>query len=71
MIVDFDIGGVLIPSLLVIALVALVATVALIRFLAVAGIYRAFVYPSLVELAIFSIVYGLLVEHMPFIGLFK
>ncbi|WP_324695220.1 DUF1656 domain-containing protein [Novosphingobium sp. RL4] len=71
MIVDLNLGGVLIPGLLVLAFVALVATIAVIRLLSVAGIYRAFAYRPLVELATFAIIYGLLVQHLPSIGLLR
>jgi hypothetical protein len=64
MIVDFHIGGVLIPGLLVRAVFALVATVAAIRLLRVVGIYRLFVYRPLVELAAFTIIYGLIVQDL-------
>ncbi|MFN4011344.1 MAG: DUF1656 domain-containing protein [Pannonibacter sp.] len=69
MIVDLNLGGVLIPGLLVLAFVALVATIAVIRLLSVAGIYRLFAYRPLVELAIFAIICGLLVQYLPSIGL--
>ncbi|MEW9310650.1 DUF1656 domain-containing protein [Labrys neptuniae] len=71
MIVDLNVGGVLIPGLLVLAFAALAGTIAVIRILSVAGIYRVFAYRSLVELATFAIVYGLLVQHLPSIGLFQ
>lgn len=71
MIIDLNLGGVLIPGLLVLAFVALVATIAVIRLLSVSGIYRVFAYRPLVELATFAIIYGLLVQHLPSIGLFQ
>ncbi|MDR6668456.1 DUF1656 domain-containing protein [Rhizobium sp. 1399] len=71
MIVDLNIGGVLIPGLLVLVFVALVATIAVIRLLVVAGIFRLFAYRPLVELATFTIIYGLLVQHLPSTGLFQ
>ncbi|PRD42299.1 DUF1656 domain-containing protein [Phyllobacterium phragmitis] len=69
MILDLSIGGVLIPGLLVFALIALVATMVVIRFLAATGVTRLFAYRPLVELATFVIIYGLLVQHLPSIGL--
>lgn len=69
MIIDLNLSGVLIPGLLVLAFVALVATIAVIRLLSVAGIYRVFAYRPLVELATFAIIYGLLAQHLPSIGL--
>ena len=68
MIVDLDVGGVLIPGLLALVFVAIFATVAIIRLLRVVGIYRLFAHWPLVELAIFALIYGLLVQHLPSIG---
>ncbi|CAN7239784.1 MULTISPECIES: DUF1656 domain-containing protein [Pseudomonas] len=68
MIVDLDVGGVLIPGLLALVFVAIFATVAIIRVLRVVGIYRLFAHWPLVELAIFALIYGLLVQHLPSIG---
>lgn len=69
MIADVAIGGVLIPGLLVLACLALVATFVMIRVLAALGIYRLFIHRPLVDLATFAIIYGLLVQHLPPIGL--
>lgn len=71
MIVDLNIGGVLIPGLLVLAIVALVGTVVVLRIFTIAGIARAFAYRPLVELATFATLYGLLVQFLPPIGLFQ
>ena len=68
MIVDLNLGGVLVPALLVLACVALVATILVIRLLSVTGIHRALACRSLVDLAIFAIIYGLLVQHLPSLG---
>ncbi|KQW41507.1 MULTISPECIES: DUF1656 domain-containing protein [Pseudomonas] len=68
MIVDLDVGGVLIPGLLALVFVAIFTTVAIIRGLRVVGIYRLFAHWPLVELAIFALIYGLLVQHLPSIG---
>jgi len=69
MFVDLNVGGVLIPGLVVIAFVALVATMVLLRLFGAAGLHRRFAYPPLVELATFIIIYGLLVQYLPLIGL--
>ncbi|MBW9076382.1 DUF1656 domain-containing protein [Rhizobium pusense] len=69
MIVDLNVGGVLIPGLVVLAFVALVATMALLRLFTASGLSRRFVYRPLVELATFVIIYGLLVQYLPSIGL--
>lgn len=69
MIVDLNIGDVLIPGLVVLAFIALVATMATLPLFAAAGLHRLFAYRPLVELATFVIIYGLLVQHLPSIGL--
>ncbi|MBP2230090.1 fatty-acid desaturase [Azospirillum agricola] len=68
MIVDLSVGGVLIPGLVVLALAALVATMAVVRLLAVTGIHRLFAHRALVELAVFVLLYGLLVRCLPSVG---
>lgn len=69
MIVDLNLGGVLIPGLLVLAFVALAATTAMIRCLSRTAIHRLFAYRPLIELAVFVILYGLLVQYLLLIGL--
>ncbi|MGQ9369158.1 DUF1656 domain-containing protein [Azospirillum sp. ST 5-10] len=69
MIVDLNIGGVFIPGLVVLAFIALIATMATMRFFAATGISRLFAYRPLVEIATFLFIYGLLVQHLPRIGL--
>lgn len=69
MIVDLNVGGVLIPGLVVLAFIALVATMAALRLLAASSLHRWFAYRPLVELAAFIIIYGLLVQYLPSIGL--
>ncbi|MBC8716761.1 DUF1656 domain-containing protein [Ochrobactrum sp. Marseille-Q0166] len=69
MIVDLDVGGVLMPGLVALAFVALIATMAVLRLLAASGLNRLFAYRPLVELATFVIIYGLLVLYLPLIGL--
>ncbi|MFS2327575.1 DUF1656 domain-containing protein [Brucella sp. H1_1004] len=69
MIVDLNIGGVLIPGLVVIAFVALVATMSVLRLFTASGLNRRFACRPLVELVTFVIIYGLLVQYLPSIGL--
>jgi ABC-type arginine/histidine transport system permease subunit len=71
MIADLDLGGVILPGLLVLAMAALAATVAVIRLLARARLTRLFAYQPLVELAVFALLYGLLVQVVSSIGLFS
>lgn len=65
MIADVVIGGVFLPGLVVLALLALGLTGILSRALALAGAYRLFAYRPLLDLAIFVIIYGLLVQSVP------
>ncbi|GEO82100.1 DUF1656 domain-containing protein [Pararhodospirillum oryzae] len=69
MIVDLNVGGVLIPGLVALAFIALVVTMAVLRLFAASGFHRRFAYRPLVELATFVIIYGLLVQYLPSIGL--
>ncbi|WP_372070292.1 DUF1656 domain-containing protein (plasmid) [Tistrella mobilis] len=71
MITDLALGGVFIPGLLVLAILALIATLLVIRVLVVTGLSRLFASRPLVELAVFAIIYGLLLQHLPSTGLFQ
>lgn len=68
MIADLVIGGVLIPGLLVLAILALIGTVLVLRLLAIAGVTRLFASRPLVELATFALLYALLVQFAPSTG---
>lgn len=70
MISDLNIDGVLVPGLLALACLALVATVAVMRLLAVTGLLRRLALPALTEIAVFTILYGLLVQVLPATGSF-
>ncbi|HKU06940.1 MAG TPA: DUF1656 domain-containing protein [Bradyrhizobium sp.] len=70
MILDLAIGGVLIPGLLVLALLALVGTFAALHLLAAAGIRRLFGSWAVVEIALFTILFALLVQYLPTNGIF-
>lgn len=69
MIADIAIGGVLLPGLLVIALVALIGAAIVLRLLTLTGADRAFAHGPLVELAAFVILFGLLAQYLPSSGL--
>jgi hypothetical protein len=58
---DIVLGGVYMPALLLLGVVALVATGLLSRLINLAGGYRFIVYRPLVDLALFVLVLGLLV----------
>ncbi|MBB4096383.1 DUF1656 domain-containing protein [Ochrobactrum pecoris] len=71
MIPDFNIGGVLLPGLLVLAVAAIVVTIAVVRLLAVAGIFRALAYRPLIEIAVFIIIYALFLQSLTSSGAFS
>lgn len=71
MILDLDLGGVFLPGLLVLALAALAGTVALVRLFTAAGLFRLTASRPLVELATFALLYGLLLQALPFSGTFQ
>ncbi|MEE2916539.1 MAG: DUF1656 domain-containing protein [Pseudomonadota bacterium] len=62
MISDLDIAGILVPGLLALAYLALVATVLLLRLLAVTGLSRRLALPALTEIAVFILLYSLLMR---------
>ncbi len=68
MITDLNVGGVFVPGLLVLAIIALFATVMVIRLLYFAGICRVFAYRPIVELTTFAIIYALLSQYLPSTG---
>lgn len=69
MIADLNVGGVLIPGLVVLAIIALLANFALLRLLAAAGFNRLLANRQFAEIATFVIIYGLLVRYRSLIGL--
>lgn len=62
---EFDIGGVFFSSVLVSALVALIATTALHKVLVWAGLYRRIWHPALFEAGLFVIVWAGVVTFRP------
>ena len=58
---DVVIGGVYLPALLLLGVIALILTGLLARLINLAGGYRFVVYRPLVDLALFVIILGLLV----------
>lgn len=70
MIADLDIDGVLVPGMLARACLALLATVILLRFLGLTGLSRRLALPALTEIAVFLLLFGLLVQVLPATGLF-
>lgn len=60
MIGEISIGGVFVPTLLLLGVIALLLTGLLVRLMAFAGLYRFVAYRALVDLSLFVIVFGLL-----------
>ena len=58
---EVSLGGVYMPGLLLLAIVALAATAVLTRLLGLIGAYRLFAYRPLVDVAIYVITLGALV----------
>lgn len=57
---ELTIGGVYLPAILLLAVIAVVLTGLTARLLSIAGLYRIIVYRPLVDLALFIIILGLL-----------
>jgi hypothetical protein len=57
---EISIGGVYLPTLLLLAVAAVVLTGVATRLLAFAGVYRTVTYRPLVDLALFILILGLL-----------
>lgn len=66
---EIAIGGVLVPTLLLMASAALAVTLILIRFIAGFGLYRFVAYRGLVDLCLYILTFGLLVLLAPFFGI--
>jgi len=69
MIGETAIDGVLMPTLLLLAIAALVVSFGLTRLLATFGLYRFVAYRALVDLSLFVLVLGALSWLVPFLGL--
>jgi len=65
---EFSIGGVFMPTLLLVAIVALVLTFLVTRLANLAGLYRYVAYRALVDLCLFIFVLGLLALLLPMLG---
>ncbi len=61
MIGEISIGGVYVPALLLLALLALVLTGLLTQIFSLIGVYRVVAYRPLVDLSVFVLLLGLLV----------
>jgi hypothetical protein len=57
---ETSIGGVFMPTLLVLAIIAIILTALVSKLLSLLGVYRLIVYRPLVDLALFILLLGLL-----------
>ena len=62
-------GGVYVPTLLLLAAVALALTFGAIRLIAALGLYRFVAYRALVDLSLFVLILGLLAVLIPWFGI--
>lgn len=67
---EIAIGGVFIPSLLVLAVLAALLTMALVRLLDFVGLYRFVAYRALVDLCLFVLVLAAISFLAPHVGFF-
>lgn len=63
------IGGIFVPTLLLLAVAALFLSTGLIRLMAAFGLHRFFAYRALVDLCLFVLVFGLLAFIVPLVGI--
>lgn len=65
---EVSLGGVFVPTLLVLALAALALSFLLTRLLSAFGLYRFVAYRALVDLSLFVLLLGLLAWIVPTLG---
>jgi hypothetical protein len=65
---EIAIYGVFVPTLLVLAIFASIATLALMRLFNFIGVYRFLAYRGLVDLCLFVLVLGLFAWLSPIVG---
>ena len=66
---EIALGGVFVPTLLLLAIAALVVTLLVIRLIAFLGLYRFVAYRALVDLCLFVLIFGLLAFLVPLLGI--
>lgn len=63
------IGGVFVPTLLLLGVAALILSTGLMRLVAAFGLYRFVAYRPIVDLSLFVLVLGLLTYLVPHLGI--
>jgi hypothetical protein len=69
MIGEVSLGGVFVPTLLLLAMVAMTVTFGVTRLISVFGLYRFVAYRALVDLSLFVLILGLLAVLIPYFGI--
>lgn len=69
MIGEIALGGVYVPTFLLLALVALMLTMGVVRLIAAFGLYRFLAYRAVVDLSLFVLVLGALAFLVPTFGI--
>ncbi|MCW1430174.1 DUF1656 domain-containing protein [Novosphingobium sp. JCM 18896] len=65
---EVSLGGVFVPTLLVLALAAMALSFLLTRLIGMFGLYRFVAYRALVDLSLFVLTLGLLAWIVPLLG---
>ncbi len=65
---EVSLGGVFVPTLLVLALLAMALSFLLSRLFSFFGLYRFVAYRALVDLSLFVLILGLLAWIVPLLG---
>jgi hypothetical protein len=65
---EFALGGVFVPTLLILALVAMAVASLITRLLGYFGFYRLVAYRALVDLSLFVLILGLIAWIVPLLG---
>lgn len=68
MIGEVAIGGVFVPTLLLLAFAAMALATGLTRLLGLFGLYRFVAYRALVDLSLFVLILGILSIIVPYLG---
>lgn len=66
---EIALGGVFVPTFLLLALVALILTSGLTRLIAALGLYRFLAYRAAVDLSLFVLMLGALAFLVPILGI--
>ncbi|WCT73001.1 DUF1656 domain-containing protein [Sphingomonas naphthae] len=69
MIGEVSIGGVFVPTLLLLGIAAALLTAVVVRLFAAFGLYRFVAYRALVDLCLFVLILGLLAFLLPLFGI--